>query len=248
MITKVNFKMYMEKPMKTLIVAGPPSSGKTAVIMHAARRIQAAGGAVAAVKFDTRSSLDPEMYMKKLGIPAIGGISGYLCPDHYFISNMEEAMDWGNTQKAGYLFIETAGLCLRCAPHIEGVFAVTIVDCLGGIQAPEKMGPMLALADAVVLTKGDLVSQAEREVILYGIRNVNPTGAVFPVNGLMGTGTLNLVRCIEDYPHADTLEGRKLRHDMPAAICSYCTGEQRIGRKYQSGSVEKLCLQTAVGI
>ena len=233
--------------MQTVIVAGPPSSGKTAVIIHAAKRLLHEGSFVAAVKFDTRSSLDPETYAKRLGIPAIGGISGYLCPDHYFISNMEEAMEWGVLQKAEYLFIETAGLCLRCAPHIDGVLAVTIVDCLGGIQAPEKMGPMLSLADVVVLTKGDLVSQAEREVIRYGIGNVNPTGTILPVNGLMGTGSLALVRAVKEYQGAANLEGKRLRHDMPAAICSYCTGEQRVGRKFQSGSVEKLCTQTAVG-
>ena len=231
--------------MQPIIVAGPPSSGKTAVIMHAARRFLAGGARVAAVKFDTRSSLDPEAYAARLGIPAIGGLSGYLCPDHYFISNMEEAVEWGASQAADYLFIETAGLCLRCAPHIENVPAVTVVDCLGGIQAPEKMGPMLSLADIVVLTKGDLVSQAEREVIRHGIRKVNKKGTVLPVNGLMGTGVLAFVRAIMEYRGSVGLEGSRLRHDMPAAICSYCTGEQRIGRKYQSGSVEKLNLRTA---
>ena len=231
--------------MQTSIVAGSPSSGKTAVVMHAAQRLLTEGARVAAVKFDTRSSLDPETYASRLGIPAIGGLSGYLCPDHYFVSNMEEAMDWGAKQQADFLFIETAGLCLRCAPHIGGVLAITVVDCLGGIQAPEKMGPMLSLADIVVLTKGDLVSQAEREVIVYGIRKVNEQAAVLPVNGLMGTGVLNLVRGIKSYEGAESLEGARLRHDMPAAICSYCTGEQRVGRRYQSGSVEKLCLQNA---
>lgn len=226
--------------MQSLIVAGPPSSGKTAVIMHAAKRLMSNGERVSAVKFDTRSSLDPETYASKLGVPAIGGISGYLCPDHYFISNMEEAMAWGKNQDADCLFIETAGLCLRCAPHIRGVMAVTIVDCLGGIQAPEKMGPMLSLADVVILTKGDLVSQAEREVITHGVRGVNSDGEVIAVNGLMGTGVLNLVRRIREYPHPETLSGGVLRHDMPAAICSYCTGEKRVGQKYQSGSVEKL--------
>ncbi|MDR1490911.1 MAG: hypothetical protein LBS65_10650 [Desulfovibrio sp.] len=233
--------------MKTLIVAGPPSSGKTAVIMHAVKRLLAGGEKAAAVKFDTRSSLDAETYAARLDIPAIGGISGYLCPDHYFISNMEEAIEWGEAQNASVLFIETAGLCLRCAPHIEGLPAVTILDCLGGIQAPEKMGPMLRLADIVVLTKGDLVSQAEREVIVYGIRAVNPKALVLPVNGLIGTGTLNLVRALGEYRLLPDPEGARLRHDMPAALCSYCTGERRIGRKYQTGSVEKLCWQNTAG-
>lgn len=227
--------------MSPIIVAGPPGSGKTAVISHTASHFLKAGNTVAAVKFDTRSSLDPETWTKRLGIPAIGGISGYLCPDHYFISNMEEAADWGAAQGADFVFIETAGLCLRCAPHIEGVLAITMVDCLGGVQGPEKMGPMLSLADIVVLTKGDLVSQAEREVIRYSIRRINPRAKFFSINGLIGTGSLGLVRAIREYRGVETLSGSRLRHDMPAAICSYCTGEQRIGRRYQSGSVEKLC-------
>jgi Ni2+-binding GTPase involved in maturation of urease and hydrogenase len=226
--------------MKTSIIAGPPSSGKTSVIMHCARRLLAAGGKVAAVKFDTRSSLDPELYSASLGIPAIGGLSDYLCPDHYFISNMEEALDWGKSRRADYLFIETAGLCLRCAPHVEGILAVTVVDSLAGLHAPQKMGPMLALADIVVLTKGDLVSQAEREVIAFGILAANPGARVYPVNGLLGTGASGLAGELRELPAVDKTAGKTLRHDMPAAICSYCTGEKRIGRRYQSGSVEKL--------
>ncbi len=228
--------------MKPIIVAGPPSAGKTAVIAHVAARLAEAGLALAAVKFDTRVSLDPALYRERLGIPAIGGLSGYLCPDHYFISNMEEALEWGKKVKADVLFVETAGLCLRCAPHVEGVLAVTLVDCLGGMQAPEKMGPMLALADVAVLTKGDLVSQAEREVLAYGISTINASAAVFPINGLTGTGALRLAGAILKYPETGELSGKMLRHDMPASICSYCTGERRIGKKFQSGSVEKLLI------
>jgi Ni2+-binding GTPase involved in maturation of urease and hydrogenase len=231
--------------MKAVIVAGPPSAGKTAVVIHMARKLIASGEKVAVVKFDTQSSADPDLYRERLGIPALGGMSGYLCPDHYFISNMEEALEWGRGKQARYLFIETAGLCLRCAPHIEGVPAVTVIDCLGGVQTPAKMGPLLTLADIVLLTKGDLVSQAEREVIAFGVRSVNPTAALYPVNGLVGTGALAALRAIRALDDVDSFEGRKLRHDMPAAICSYCTGERRIGRRFQAGSVEKLSDQEA---
>jgi Ni2+-binding GTPase involved in maturation of urease and hydrogenase len=226
--------------MKTIVVAGPPSAGKTAVIMNVARLLLRDGLRPAAVKFDTRSNADPHRYTARLGIPSLGGLSGYLCPDHYFISNMEEAIEWGNYHRADILFVETAGLCLRCAPHVEGLPAVTVIDCLGGLDAPVKMGPMLSLADVVVLTKGDLVSQAEREVLTHGVRQANPCASVVTVNGLRGTGSLSLLRLIHTWNETDKIEDRKLRHDMPAAICSYCAGEQRIGRSYQSGNVEKL--------
>lgn len=226
--------------MQTIIVAGPPSAGKTAVIISAVRLLLREGRRAAAVKFDTRSNTDPERYAARLGIPALGGLSGYLCPDHYFIANMEEAVDWGHAHNADLLFIETAGLCLRCAPHVEGLAAITVIDCLGGLDAPVKMGPMLSLADVVVLTKGDLVSQAEREVLLHGVRRENPGALVLPVNGLTGTGSAALLEWLRNRGEDGAVAERRLRHDMPAAICSYCTGERRIGKSFQSGNVEKL--------
>ncbi|OPY67633.1 MAG: hydrogenase nickel incorporation protein HypB [Syntrophorhabdaceae bacterium PtaU1.Bin034] len=230
--------------MKTTIVAGPPSAGKTAVISNAIRVLQAEGLRPGAVKFDTRSSADPERYRERFGIPALGGLSGYLCPDHYFVSNLEEAMEWGESNGTDFLFIETAGLCLRCAPHVRGLPAVTVVDCLGGLDVPVKMGPMLSLADIIVLTKGDLVSQAERDVLRHRINRVNGGAAVLAVNGLTGTGTLPFLRRLREWDYTDMAADQVLRHDMPAAICSYCTGEQRIGRMYQSGNVEKLSWRT----
>ncbi|MFH1060576.1 MAG: hypothetical protein V1797_18080 [Pseudomonadota bacterium] len=48
--------------MKVVIVAGPPSAGKTAVILQTARLLQKEGVALAMLKFDTRSSADPERF------------------------------------------------------------------------------------------------------------------------------------------------------------------------------------------
>lgn len=224
--------------MRTVIIAGPPSAGKTSVILHACAALRGRGLRPACIKFDTRSSTDPERY-RRMGLPAQSGLSGYLCPDHFFISNMEEAENWGRFVQADRLFVETAGLCLRCAPHVEGVAAVTVIDCLGGLDCAAKMGPMLTLADVVVLTKGDLVSQAEREILLHSVRGVAPDAAVLAVNGLSGTGSLPLVTALDGLGHGSMAQAR-LRHDMPAAICSYCTGERRIGKKFQSGNVEKI--------
>ncbi|MTJ80840.1 MAG: hypothetical protein F8N37_07470 [Telmatospirillum sp.] len=226
--------------MLTVTLAGAPSVGKTAVIGHLVRALLARGRRPAAVKFDTRSSSDADRLAALHGIPTIGGLSGYLCPDHFLASNLEEAMDWGRDNRADVLLIETAGLCLRCAPHVEGVPAVTVVDCLGGIDVPGKMGPMLASADIVLVTKGDLVSQAEREVFIHALPKAAPDARIIPVNGLSGSGIRVLARCLEGMGSAEPGELARLRHDMPASICSYCTGERRIGRRYQTGNVEKL--------
>jgi len=232
--------MIIKLIMRTLTLAGPPSTGKTAVIAHAIKALSASGSRTAAVKFDTRSKSDAERLKRDFGIPTLSGLSGYLCPDHYFVSNMEEAMDWGRHNHADILFIETAGLCLRCAPHIEGIPAITVVDCLGGIDVPAKMGPMLSCADLVVVTKGDLVSQAEREVFIHGLPHAAPHAEIVSVNGLTGTGVRALLRWLTRQTGGEATATARLRHDMPASICSYCTGERRIGRAYQTGNVEKL--------
>ncbi len=53
---------------------------------------------------------------------------------------------------------------------------------------------MLKAADIVVITKGDIVSQAEREVFLSRVNSVNPKAITMHINGLTGQGGhLNLV-------------------------------------------------------
>lgn len=226
--------------MLTVTLAGAPSVGKTAVIGHLVKALLAQGHRPAAVKFDTRTSSDADRLAATHAIPTISGLSGYLCPDHYLASNLEEAMEWGRDRAADILLIETAGLCLRCAPHVEGIPAVTVVDCLGGLDVPQKMGPMLHSADIVLVTKGDLVSQAEREVFVHALPEIAAKAAILPVNGLTGTGVRAFLRHLLAIAPVEATALTRLRHDMPASICSYCTGERRIGRRYQTGNVEKL--------
>lgn len=228
------------KPIKIITMAGTPSSGKTAVISHLARLNKMAGLKVAAAKFDALSTGDDVHFRERVGIPAIKGLGEYICPDHFYVSNLEEVVAWGQKLCVDVLFIETAGLCLRCAPHIDQVPAVTVADLLAGIDAPEKMGPLLNLADVVVVTKGDMVSQAEKEVFIHRIRQVNPGAQIFQINGLTGSGAIPLKRLMDTWQGRSGLSGLKLRYSMPASVCSYCTGEIRIGTEFQSGNVIKL--------
>ena len=72
------------------------------------------------------------------------------------------------------LITESAGLCNRCSPYLKDIKAVCVIDNLSGINTPKKIGPMLKLADVVVITKGDIVSQAEREVFASRSTNCKP--------------------------------------------------------------------------
>ena len=100
---------------------------------------------------------------------------------------------------------------------------------------------MLKSADYVVITKGDIVSQAEREVFSSRVASVNPSSIVMNINGLTGQGTYEFGSLIMDKnEEIDTVIERKLRFPLPSAVCSYCLGETRIGSSYQLGNIRKI--------
>ena len=194
---------------------------------------------VAACKIDCLETSDDERY-RVLGIPVAVGLSEYLCPDHFYAANLEEIYNWASDQSIEVLVLETAGLCHRCAPAVEGCLTICVIDNLSGIDTPQKVGPMLSAADIVAISKGDIVSQAEREVFRQRVEMINPDAVVMAINGLNGQGTLRLKKRIMESPPIKQIEGKELRCSMPAAICSYCTGETMIGSSYQMGNVKKV--------
>ncbi|RRD94851.1 hypothetical protein EII17_06445 [Clostridiales bacterium COT073_COT-073] len=229
--------------MNLITFSGPPSSGKTSVILKTIMALKDRNLKVGVVKFDCLYTDDDELYAK-YEIPVKKGLSGGLCPDHYFVANIEEVVQWGLSIQADVLISESAGLCNRCSPYIEDILAICVIDNLSGINTPKKIGPMLKSADIVVITKGDIVSQAEREVFASRVRSVNPRAITMNINGLTGQGAYELSRLLyDDKNEIDTLTGKKLRFSMPSALCSYCLGERRIGQDYQLGNVRKINLQ-----
>jgi Ni2+-binding GTPase involved in maturation of urease and hydrogenase len=225
--------------MRLITVAGPPSSGKTSVIIKTAEYLQRKRVKVGVVKFDCLSTSDDRLY-QRLGLPVKVGISGNLCPDHFFVSNIDDCVEWGRRMGLDLLISESAGLCNRCSPHVKGVLAVCVVDNLAGANTPKKIGPMLKLADLVVITKGDIVSQAEREVFAFKVRQANPRAEVVMVNGITGQGAFDLSVQLQQAGDIRSLEGSRLRFSMPAAICPYCVGETAIGKDHQRGNVKKM--------
>ena len=105
---------------------------------------------------------------------------------------------------------------------------------------------MLKSADIVVITKGDIVSQAEREVFASRVMSVNPRATIIHVNGLNGQGAYEFGTLIYDEEqNLETLKGKSLRFSMPSALCSYCLGETRIGEEHQMGNVRKIDLSSS---
>lgn len=226
--------------MNLITISGPPSSGKTSIILKTIEAIKKRGLKVGVVKFDCLYTDDDVLY-EKAGVPVKKGLSGSLCPDHFFASNIEEVVKWGKNEGLELLITESAGLCNRCSPYIKGIKAICVIDNLSGINTPKKIGPMLKTADIIVITKGDIVSQAEREVFASRVNSVNPQAIIMSVNGLTGQGAFELSTLIYDEKsNIETVKGSQLKYPMPAALCSYCLGETRIGEEYQMGNVRKM--------
>lgn len=228
--------------MNLITISGPPSSGKTSVILKTIQALHQRDLKVGVVKFDCLYTDDDILY-EKAGVPVKKGLSGSLCPDHYFVSNIEEVVQWGISQEVDVLITESAGLCNRCSPYIRDIKAVCVIDNLSGINTPKKIGPMLKSADIVVITKGDIVSQAEREVFASKVHSVNSKAITMHINGLTGQGAFELSTLLYDEnENIETVKGKELRFSMPSALCSYCLGEKRIGEDYQMGNVRKMDL------
>ena len=113
--------------MQLITVSGAPSSGKTSVILKAADCLRREGARVGVVKFDCLITDDDARY-RAAGFPSRKGLSKELCPDHFFITNIEDAWKWGERQSLDYLVTESAGLCNRCSPHIGGIPAFCVID------------------------------------------------------------------------------------------------------------------------
>ena len=61
------------------ICAGPATTGKSSVLRHMIRKLQAAGDRVAFLKVDVQYAEEDEIFAKEFGIPTRKVYSGELC-------------------------------------------------------------------------------------------------------------------------------------------------------------------------
>ncbi|NPV63705.1 MAG: hypothetical protein HPY61_13965 [Methanotrichaceae archaeon] len=223
--------------MKLAVVAGTPGSGKTSVLMHTVRDLKKGGHSPALIKIDCMWTEDDARF-RRLEVPVTVGLSKDMCPDHFAIYNVDEMLSWAEEKGADVAIAETAGLCLRCAPYPDQCLAVCVIDVTAGPNSPLKVGPLLTTADVAVMTKGDLVSQAEREVFRERILEVNSSCRIVEANGLTGKGAAELAEIIAGWPE---ISGEMvLRHNPPLAICTLCTGELRVSKNHHRGVLRHL--------
>lgn len=223
--------------MKLVMCAGPPTSGKTMVLRQVTRRLLAKGCRLAYLKIDVQFADEDELFQTEFGIPARKVYSGELCPDHAGVLVLGDAVKWAIKEGADTLFVETAGLCLRCAPYVEGSLGIVVLEATSGMNLPRKIGAMLTLADIAVVTKIDLVSQAEKEVFRANI--IDAAGIdVLETDALHGIGIDRIAARVERVQ--EVVEPMMLRGSPPMAVCTICAGKRQIGSEHHFGVLRTL--------
>lgn len=224
--------------MKLVIIAGPPSAGKTSLTKQIIKAFHP-GLKIAYLKIDVVKAYEDIELSKEFRILTKKIYSGDLCPDHAEVMVMGEAIEWAETNNADLFIVESAGLCLRCSPYLNQGIGIVVLSSIAGIHAPEKMGSMVSLADVAVVTKIDLVSQAEREVLIQKIKEVHPGIILLETNALQGTSLNRLYELIKKSPPIEK-ESLMLKGNPPLGTCTICVGKKEIGWKYHFGIVKKL--------
>ncbi|HNW69713.1 MAG TPA: GTP-binding protein [Bacteroidales bacterium] len=219
--------------MKLVIFAGPPTCGKTTVIRQVIRKMLKNNHKPAFVKIDVLFADEDKTINTEFRIPTKKIYSGELCPDHCNVVALDEIVEWAKNVGSDFLFVETAGLCLRCSPYIENSLGIVVLEATSGMNLPRKIGPMLTLADIAVITKIDLISQAEREVFRYRVLEAAHEISIVESNALYGIGIDPIVKKIEKTN--DVENPMFLRGNPPVGTCTICVGKKEIGAKNHFG-------------
>lgn len=225
--------------IRIIMVAGPPSAGKTSVIRQMITHLGRTES-VAYLKIDVVTAFEDEEIRAEFGIPARKVYSGDMCPDHMGIMIMRDAMEWAEGEGANVLIVESAGLCLRCTPYFTNALGVCVMSSLSGTHAPLKMAPMIALADICVVTKTDLISQAEKEVFRESIRRVSPGMDIVETNAIQGTGMKYLFRTLDSAPAVTSPDDIVLRGVPPLGVCTICVGKKAVGWQNHFGVIRRI--------
>ncbi len=209
--------------MKIIIVAGTAGAGKTAIIRHAIAQLTTKGirSCISVLSLSAKR----EQRYTALGVPVNYHCVGTMCPDHETMMVFGQVWVWAQQQKAEVLIIETAGLCLRCSPYLSRAAAVAVVSGLSNIGHQLKLSALITAADVLVLTKAELLSHAERQLLLNNLKTINPHGTVLYGNGLTGEGTNELVQMIEHLQDITLTDYEFLRYTLPKGYCHFCQGK-----------------------
>jgi len=209
--------------VRIAVVAGPPASGKTALLLHALERVRAKGLVAGVFKLDAVDASDGELYSAR-GWPSMSVCAGDVCPDHEAMVRLGDAWNWARGVGLDLLVMETAGLCDRCSPFLRRALAICVVSGMGSLAAPEKLKTLVGCADTVVLARAELLGPTERHILMRRLETLNPEARRHWVNGLTGEGCDGVAAELLGAPDIRLLDIEALRATLPTGYCHFCQG------------------------
>ncbi len=178
------------------------------------------------------------LFAEEFGIPTRKVYSEDLCPDHCNVIVLGDAIAWAeNAAAISCLWKQQAYVC--GVPLISRMrWGLWCLKQAGRMNLPRKIGPMLSLADVAVVTKIDIVSQAEREVFRANINDAASKVLVIETDALHGINIDHVVRQIDIAPEYTTPS--LLRGNPPVGTCTICVGKRDIGKEAHFGVLRPL--------
>ena len=153
--------------MKLVTISGPPSSGKTAVLVNVIKSLKASALRTGAVKYDC---LATEM-RHRLFIwysSADGAFRQSFALTTILSAILRSVWKWGISLNLDLLGFRKAPASETVAPRISREYLRSVsLKIPWGSPLRKRSGPCLKFADIVVITKGDIVSQAEVKFLLF---------------------------------------------------------------------------------
>lgn len=224
--------------MKLIMLAGPPSVGKTTIIKRIIEMNKSLYK-IAYYKIDVVSAYEDIELKKMYQIETNKIYSGEMCPDHAGVMILSDIYKNAEKNNVELIIIESAGLCLRCSPFLNQGLGVIVLNLTAGIKSAEKMKAIITYADIAVLTKIDLVSQAEREVFIHSLKNLHPNLKIIETNALQGTSLSRLNQLINNSLDID-FDSCLLKGNPPVGTCTICVGKKDLGWQNHFGVVRRL--------
>jgi Ni2+-binding GTPase involved in maturation of urease and hydrogenase len=208
-----------------IVVAGYPSSGKTALLRRLIPGLSVTGRRVASAEL--RCDPPPPGAVPPGPSHRVAVDEDY-CPDHALARGLDELLT--GAQDADVLALETAGLCARCSPFPTRAFGIFTVDLTGGLHLPGKVGPMLETCDLCVCTRPDRLTGTERTLFEGALRAVSPDLEVVYLNGLTGEGARGATERVSAWLDQGGGSGDlEMRRPLPQFFCSFCLGRTEVG-------------------
>lgn len=208
-----------------IVVAGYPSSGKTALLRRLIPGLAATGRRVASAELRCDP---PPTGATPPGPSHRVEVDEAYCPDHALARGLEGLLTGAGD--ASVLALETAGLCARCSPFPTRSFGIFTVDLTGGLHLPGKVGPMLETCDLCVCTRPDRLTGTERTLFEGALRAVTPELRVVYLNGLTGEGAGDVTAQVSAWLDAGGGAGDlEMRRPLPQFFCSFCLGRTEVG-------------------